>query len=584
MSRVTILSKDIISKIAAGEVIERPASVVKELIENSLDAQATKIEITIKQAGRSLIKIKDNGTGIDHDDIEKVFFRHATSKISTVDDLFAIQSLGFRGEALFSISAVSDLILRSRSAGDDTGWEIHLRGGEQLSLKPVGMPIGTEIEIQELFFNTPARRKFMKKNTTELNQIISILTPYTILNPHCAFRLVTDYRTTERTVYDLECTDDYVERIENVLNVSSDTIVELSHTIDDRDIELRAYLGDASMHRTSKDMQYLFVNGRPVQHRLLNYKLNEMYKIFLPKDLYPFFILMLTVPPHDVDANVHPAKREVKIKQEYDLCAYIQSLCEKTLLDKSKIKQVDQMPFTVADKGYNEQFTTAGVSPSKVAESYTQEYVATATQYLLDVAPTSPDTTPSATLREALSNALYVGSFYKKYLLFETNHSLIIVDQHAAQERVHYEKLIAQLENKAIESQKLLTPILLSVTPQEMNSWELHSHAIAKIGFDVTQWDNQTIAIQAHPTLITLPENAIRNILNEITAGHYDSDIIARCACRQSVMAGDFVDKQGAQYIKEMLCACEDPFVCPHGRPTVIEMEEQYLSKQFLRT
>ena len=290
MSTVKVLSPDVVSKIAAGEVIERPSSVVKELVENALDAGATRIEILVKEAGRSLIHVKDNGYGISQGDIQNIFLRHATSKISNVDDLFHITSLGFRGEALYSIAAVSDIILRSKTQEQDSGFEIHIRGGNILDVKPVGMQTGTEVEIYELFFNTPARRKFLRKNTTEFNHILSTLIPYTLVFPSCSFMLTSDYKSSQRTVLHLLTEKNSINRIARALHVEKDHIIELHQVIPNRDVTMHAFLGDMNIRRTSKDLQFIFVNGRPVINRLLSYRLNEMYRLLFPSDIYPFFI------------------------------------------------------------------------------------------------------------------------------------------------------------------------------------------------------------------------------------------------------------------------------------------------------
>ena len=265
MSKVQILPPEIVSKIAAGEVIERPASVLKELLENSLDAKATSLEIELKKAGKNSLVVKDNGSGIAQDDLEKIFFRHATSKITSLDDLYAIHSLGFRGEALYSIASIADIILRSKTEGQDSGFEIHQRGGKKISLKPVNMSVGTQVEVKELFFNTPARKKFLKADTTEMNQILNIFIPYAILNPKCRFLLTHN----DKTLFDLMPDKDLKARAAQVLNLDEKDIIEVERRVPEENLSIRLLLGNINIQRSRRDQQFIFVNGRPVQHRNL---------------------------------------------------------------------------------------------------------------------------------------------------------------------------------------------------------------------------------------------------------------------------------------------------------------------------
>jgi DNA mismatch repair protein MutL len=607
MNKVQVLPSEIISKIAAGEVIERPSSVVKELIENSLDAQATSIDIMIRHAGRTLIKISDNGSGIDKDDLETIFLRHATSKIHDLNDLYAIRSLGFRGEALFSIAAISDLQMRSRTADQSTGWEIHLRGGQKRSLKPLGMQPGTDITIQELFFNTPARRKFLKRDTTEFNHIVSILLPYVIIHNHCRFHLSSDYRTGTRTVIEVEATDDKLTRLVKTLHLERKDIIELKQDFPGRDVKVHAFLGDSNIRRSSKDLQFIFVNNRPVTHRLLNFRLNDLYRKLFPKDVYPFFMINLTIPPNQLDVNIHPSKREVKIEKEYDLCVKICALCESQLLRNTKPLQFSSSdappPFAyprTSESGEKETRTKNDQSlPSfsfeksdrsgsrRISENYSSEYIAQATQNLIEPVMRQLGSAPQETdvlLRTKLDEATFIGAFHNKYLLFETADSMLVIDQHAAQERINYEKLLFQVNNGSLEKQRLLSPVIVPLSPAEMLEWEDIETELASLGFETTQFDEGSIAVHSHPALIKDTEIAVRNIICGKKSDRHDKDTIARAACRRSVMAGDIVSQAGAERLRELLITTDDPFTCPHGRPTIVELNEGFLNKQFLRT
>ena len=333
MNKVHILPEEIISKIAAGEVVERPASVLKELTENAIDAQASRIEVELKDAGKTLIRIKDNGSGIAKDDITSLFSRHATSKISSLDELYNIMSLGFRGEALYSISAISDITLRAKTENEECGWERHLRGNKDISQKPITMHTGTEIEVKELFFNTPARRKFLKSNTAELNALLDIFIPYTLLYSGISFRMFHE----ERKLIDLTAANNLIERIAQALRLEPKNILEGRR--DYQGLSIHLVLGDINIQRTRKDMQFIFINKRPVQNKTIAFHLNDIYRHIFSRGIYPFFCAYITMPSGDLDVNVHPTKREVKIKNESGLISLLRGFAEELLMTKSKAKQ-----------------------------------------------------------------------------------------------------------------------------------------------------------------------------------------------------------------------------------------------------
>ncbi|MFH1767592.1 MAG: DNA mismatch repair endonuclease MutL [Candidatus Omnitrophota bacterium] len=579
MNKVHILPPEVISKIAAGEVIERPASVLKELIENSLDAQAESIEVIVKQAGKTFIQIKDNGTGIDPDDIEKIFLRHSTSKITRLSDLFNIFSLGFRGEALYSIAAVSDITLRSKTKREDNGWEIHIRGGEKRGLRPAALGHGTQVEIKELFFNTPARRKFLKSDTTELHQIINTFTPYVILYPKKRFALTHN----NKIILDLSGDKDHLSRTAKALNLKPEHILQREKNFDDKKLSLRLLLGDINIKRTRKDMQFIFVNNRPVYNRQINFHLNQTYKLILPSEIYPFFAVYITIPPEDTDVNIHPTKREVKIKDEFKIAALLSSLCKETLLSRGKAKQVENIPFLSDNAPLLNRSPYPSGQDLNLNESSQRTYA---------FGPAKPDVPPQEnifsqptdhSLKAKLSKANYIGVFLKKYIFFESGRSLCVIDQHAAQERITYEQLIDQIENGRVEVQHLLKPIILSVTAQEIVLWEVLKDILEKMGLSTTLWDNQNIALHTHPLLIKQPEISLRNLLSGEARSNLDTDSLARRACRNSLMAGYHVSQEQAEYLRRQLIKCKDPFACPHGRPTVVEIKEAVLEKEFLR-
>jgi len=606
MNKVQILPPEIVSKIAAGEVIDRPASVIKELVENSIDAKTTSIELNLQQAGKTLIRLKDTGAGITGADIEMIFQRHATSKISDIDDLFEIRSLGFRGEALYSIAAVADIILRSKSKAEDNGWEIHLRGGKRLSLKPASTPLGTEVEVKELFFNTPARRKFLKSNTTEIHQILNIVIPYSLLHPEIRFFV----QHQDKILLDLPACDDQRERIADALNLDAEHILQAQHIQPERELSIRLLLGDINIVRSRRDMQFIFVNNRPVQNKSISYHMNDVYRLILPMGQLPFFAAFIDIPAGDVDANIHPTKREVKIRDEQDICSLLRRITEKTLMEQGEAKSVTRHTshdtgYTTHDTGHTthvegaiEKALKKSFQPESPLRSEPLEHDGTPGQSRFVTEQYSfpqADKTPAGaieetlfgrkddTLYDKLAQGRFIGSFLNKYLLFETDKSMLIVDQHAAQERISFEFLIQQMEKGKIEAQQLLSPYLIRLSPQDLIQWEESKDRLEEIGFTTTQFDDETIAVHTYPVLIKNPQKAVQDILSGGNVIRSDHETLARRACRASIMAGDPLSQRQAEFMREQLMHCRDPFTCPHGRPTVVEMKEVFFNKQFLR-
>ncbi|MCK5013319.1 MAG: DNA mismatch repair endonuclease MutL [Candidatus Omnitrophica bacterium] len=609
MKKVHILKPEIISKIAAGEVIERPASVIKELLENSLDAQADTIEAEIKEAGKTLIKIKDNGHGIGQDDLKTIFTRHATSKIENIDDLYSIRSLGFRGEALYSIAAIAHVTVHSKTEEQETGWGIHLRGGEDFHNRPCSFNgHGTEIEVKELFFNTPARKKFLKSNTAEVHQILNIFIPYTLLRSQTRFSLISGHKPLLKVAPAL----DRVSRMADVLNLNKEHLLGVARNFPERDISIHLVLGDINIKRARRDMQFIFVNDRPVQNKSMSFHMNQVYRLIMPPELYPCFALYINVPAENLDVNIHPTKREVKIKNEQDICSILRVLCEQALMTSGHTKQVARhMTSSFAKASEDRQETSSvqktidqalkGAHSSEVTfdsdvPTGTQEVTADAGDYAYPrraslsgekqgsfIPENDLFAAKQENLQSRLAAARYIGGFMNKFLLFEIDQSILVVDQHAAAERITYEQLIQQMEKGTLEVQHLLSPVLIKLTPQEILIWEEAKDKLDALGLSVTQWDEETIAIHTHPLFLKDIEKTTRNLLAGENIAKCDHDTMARRACRSSVMAGDKLSPEQAKHVRAQLIKCLDPFTCPHGRPTVIEINQDFLDKQFLR-
>ena len=345
MNKVNILPPDVIAKIAAGEAVDRPASVVKELVENAIDAKATSIEIHLKDAGRELIHIKDNGSGIAREDLEKIFQRHATSKITAIEDLEKLHSMGFRGEALYSIAAVSDVTLNSRTS-DQEGWQIHIRGGVRQKLEPAALAhTGTDIKIAELFFNTPARRKFLKNNASELHQILNVVLPYTLIYPHIRFVLT----HAGKSLLDLRPAPSRLDRAAAALNVQMNHFLETDQEFVEEQIRVKMILGNINIQRPRRDLQFIFINDRPVESKNLSFNLNDVYKLIMPPGVYGAFIVNIALNPANVDVNIHPTKREVRIKDEAMLIRLLRRMTEYQLMHKGTPRHMSSPNVLIGD-------------------------------------------------------------------------------------------------------------------------------------------------------------------------------------------------------------------------------------------
>ena len=558
MGKINILPEKVISKIAAGEVIERPSSVLKELIENSIDAQSNKIFIEIEKGGKKLIKVVDDGVGIDQEDIGYVFSRYATSKIADEKDLEKIISLGFRGEALYSIGVISDVILRSRSKGAPTGTEIHIRGGKELSRKKVAMSEGTIIEVRELFLNTPVRKKFLKSDTGELRQILSVFLPYAILFYNIEFKLLHN----KREIFYLPKTFDLKERVKLATGINPDDLIISEKKFDNFSVNF--LLGNINIQRPRRDLQFLYVNKRPVYNFQILNSINRVYKAIFPPDVYPVFFVMIEIDPEIVDVNIHPTKREIKIKNENEIIKLIGEEIYYLLVEKGKGKKVERKSVYIEKK---EEITPS--QPIKEREIFNFEI--------------KEEIQEKEGLKNKLRGIVFIGVFKNKYIFFQGENELFVFDQHAVHERINYEKFLNQIKSKNIEIQKLLTPIIIKLTKEEMVIYEEIKEKIEKCGFLTTRWSEDEVAIHGYPAFLKNPEFSFRAIFIETDTKIIDEEKIARSACRISIMAGDKISDEECLSLVKQLLKCENPFVCPHGRPTVIEFPLSFFDRQFLR-
>ena len=588
MGKIHILPEHVANKIAAGEVIERPASIVKELVENSLDAGADQIEIAVKHGGKSLIRVADNGSGMTAEDAQLALQRHATSKIEKAEDLENIISFGFRGEALPSIAAVSRFTLQTRTADASTGTELVIEGGSIVKAKECSAAAGTVIEVRDLFFNTPARRKFMKQDTTEFGHILDAVTCIALANLHVRFVLSSD----GKMVLDLVPTRSLTIRVAAVLGEDwSRQTVSIEGEIPYA--KLSGLIGKPSLASGTRAQQFLFINRRWVKAYGLSYGLQAGYHGLLMQHQFPAAILFLELNPQYVDVNVHPTKQQVRLSHE----AVIKSMIEKTVAAALKesgdlapsFHEKDEKPsaafrgtrFQEPSFGFEEHMASH-TTPLKVAEAV-----------VADVVTQKVDAFQPLEIGKGLRITRVLGQIHRTYILAETEEGCVIVDQHAAHERVMFEILMKNFESEHSTGQRLLMEEVLELHPRQIEILKKELPFLLKLGFEIEPFGEKTFVVRSLPSILKdeNPLTLIKQFVDEREAGKTrtglkgaQEDISALVACkRRSVKASDPLTLPAMQGLLEQLARCKNPFHCPHGRPTIIKYSLSDLEKQFKR-
>ncbi|PUU93375.1 DNA mismatch repair protein MutL [Halanaerobium congolense] len=621
MGVIKQLPQNVANQISAGEVIERPASIVKELIENSIDAGAKNIEIRIEDGGRELIKVKDDGHGILADDIESAFNRYATSKIEDIDDLYSLYSLGFRGEALASIVSVAEIEMISRHQDSDQAVKIKLKGGEIIDKKPVGSTIGTEIIVRDLFYNTPARYKYLKTTTTEFSHISKIVSAEATANSDLSFKLFHDGRQILSTPGNGKLKD-------TIYAVYGGDIAEnlIPIDIEDRYIKLSGYLCRPELTRSSRSHELFFVNGRPIYNNLTAKAVETAYSKLIDPGRKPIVFLFIKVNPILVDVNVHPAKKEVKFSRSQIIFDVIKKAVRNTLKENDpttriKIKKDhsldadrDQTEENIErDQLFNQNKKSSYNSAKQNNYSKTGSYKQSKDNYQKNInyeddKSYNPDLKSSENKKDfrqlirenenqeySLENVeaeesyfKFLGQIFNSYLLIETDQGLKIVDQHNAQERILYERFYAEYNKKDKASQSLLMPVKIELSAEEREIVHQYEAEIKKIGIDFSDFGNNTILIQEVPVL--LKNMSTRNIIEELiaelaeagkakSAAEVQTNMLEYLACRSSIKAGQPLTKnESIQLIKD-LYKTENPYRCPHSRPVMINISREEIEK-----
>ncbi len=619
------LNSSVVNKIAAGEVIERPASVVKELLENAVDSGASRIELHLEQGGRQLIRVTDNGCGIAVDELQLAVTNHATSKIATADDLFSVATMGFRGEALASISEVSRTMLRSRTAGSESGAEMLVTGGQVHAPQPAGCPIGTTVEVRDLFFNTPVRERFLKTPQTEVGHATEAFTRLALANPPIHMRMTHG----GREVFDLAPTTDWHERIAMLFGDElASGLIEVASV--DGQVKLRGYVANPMHSRANGRLQYLLLNGRTIRDRSLQHALGEAYRGLLLTGRFPICFLRIDMPPNMVDVNVHPTKLEVRFQDGGRLYSQLLSTLRSKFL-ATDLRATARSDSPVADE--NEAAAATPTTPSEIvrwaqrelanqrvdgpSDSIGPPHRATGEPLVLHELPAdfrerrmaeqlangearppmSPPTSPAASTAasakpDAITDSFKAIQLHNRYLIVESSAGLEIIDQHALHERILYEQIRHKLEGAGLESQRLLVPEPVDLSTTECQALLEQRDVLAKLGIEIDAFGGDTVLVRSYPSMLANlpPADVVTSIASQLATSEQSpssvelvDELLHSISCKAAVKYGDRLAPGEVQALLAERHLTQNHHHCPHGRPTALVFSCDDLDKQFQR-
>jgi DNA mismatch repair protein MutL len=584
---IKLLSEDLKNKISAGEVVERPASVVKELVENSLDSGADEIKVIVEKGGKQLIQVSDNGSGIISKELPIAFERFSTSKISSFEDLFKINSLGFRGEALASIAAVSEVKIISKIENGD-GAEMLIKNGVLGTVEPAAALNGTNITIQNLFYNTPARRKFLKSPRVEFRKVVEMIRRYALSNPSISFKLISD----ERDIIILK-NEILEDRIVHVMDPAyRDQLLQLNFL--KGDYAIAGFLGNLNLVRTRPGEQYIFLNGRFIKNRLLNSAVYNAYKSILNRGEFPFFVLNIVLPHNEVDINVHPMKTEVRFKDEWRIYHVIKSAVEEAIspilktipdFEKPNIDTKFDFPTTFIPKEgeTNPKQENFALNTSSNLDIKFKPAIDRAKSYASKLASRPEPNSGKVSLEN-------IWQVHSKYIVSPITSGLVIIDQHVAHERVLFEEAMAAFDNNPMAAQTLLFPEVMDFSPDQFSILLDVLPYLEKMGFRLKEFGNNTIMIEAIPSEMSLGNE--KNIIKEMLDNFLDSQkqyssfqeaLAASFSCKAAVKAGDVLNVEEMRELVNRLFGTKHPYYCPHGRPIIIQLSMDELDRRFER-
>jgi len=612
--KIKILPENIANKIAAGEVVQRPESVVKELIENSIDAGASTIEVVIKKAGKSLIQVFDDGSGMSEDDAVLCIQKHATSKISEYSDLENILTLGFRGEALSSIAAVSQFEIKTETKDEDIGTIVRIDDTDKIIIEKGSFSKGTSVAVKNLFYNTPARRNFLKSDVTELKHIIDTFNKIALSHPKTNFKFHND----DEIIFNYSAGS--IE--DRICQVFADNMLDALIKVEERTdfLSLYGYAGKPTMLRKSKGEQYLFLNGRAVISRQINHAVFAAYENILEKGDYPFFILFLDIDPQRIDVNVHPSKLEVRFDDEKDVYSFVNAVVKKSIASHDLVPLMQFTDTTPeGEKIKFNNFNKVGTNDFSDRPSFNERKSVAKTDFSDRDIDLLFSAIPENIKRENISShpfeknepvevfheantleqkngneegATFIIQLHNKYILSQIKTGLMIVDQHVAHERILYEKALKRFEANLPFSQQLLFPKTLELDPGSFGLLKEVNPFMVKLGFTIKFFSKNTIVIEGVPDDIKSgsEEKILLEIINEYITNQREKKLDSReniaksYSCKAAIKAGDYLSEKEMRLLIDQLFATSMPYVCPHGRPIVIKISLDEFDRRFGRT
>lgn len=577
--KIAVLDPVVANQIAAGEVVERPASVVKELLENALDAGASRVDIRVEEGGKRLIRVRDDGCGMHPEDAILCLQRHATSKIRNSDDLHRIATLGFRGEALPSIASVSEFRLVTRPPHAEHGVEVVVEGGSVTAYNTIGCPVGTEITVRNLFYNVPARLKFLKTSTTELEHITGHVTSFSLLYHDVSFSL--DHG--ERTLISSPAGADRRSAIAAIYGTElAREMVPLE--LEAGTVRIRGYIGKPAVARAQRSHQHVFVNGRPIRNRALTHALYDGYHTLLMVGRHPVCVIAIELDPTTVDVNVHPAKSEVRFTREWEIHNLLRRGVREALTDAGLLRADGAVPGQ-SDGGwpaspYCSDFGGSSTLP-QVGEHVQGQLFAEHEDVALDEAERLP-----ARIRP-------LGQIDQSYIVCDTEQGMLIIDQHALHERILYEQLAQKESERGVERQLLAVPLTLDLSPRESQAVGAHLASLSELGFELEPFGGDSWIVRAVPALLAHRDldRLLRDVIDDLVVEggtrsfteHRDL-VLRTMACKAAIKAGDALAPEEIDEMLRLMRVCKVPFHCNHGRPTMFTIPASVLERRFGRT
>ena len=585
-NEICILDEATINKIAAGEVIERPASVIKELIDNAIDAGATDVRVETTGCLSIAINVSDNGNGMSKSNATIAFLKHATSKIRTADDLFAISTMGFRGEALSSIAAISRLTIATRQSDDTSGTKVIVEGGDLKSVSDIGTAVGTRITVEDLFYNTPARKKYLKSDRTELAHVTDVVTRYALGNTDISFTLINDGKTILRA----PASDGVFDRIIHVLG-SDVAKAMIPVSFESELAKVSGFVSQPELTRSGNDLQSFFVNGRSVNSKAISNALRLGFYTLIPKGRYPAAVLNVSIDPKDVDVNVHPAKTEVRFGYEKEVMDAITKAVEDAHKQTQIIPKADDIDQTVQSllddsqptvKPSVENTLRESTTPYNTSTKDTERRLKRTERELLATGVDSIDTTP-------IEDIKILGQIDDLYIVAQSKDGLLLIDQHAAHERILYDQI---KDTKTSGWQELITPLTIELNAKERILLEEYIPYLEEFGFAISEFGTNTYVITAIPNIFGKLEDPdiVHDIISDILStgrirnetGIYEH-VSKSMACRGAIKAGAACSFEQMKNLIAQLMVTENPKTCPHGRPTMVSFSKKELDKLFGR-